>query len=69
MELARSTVVSIVSKMSVAYIALGSNLGDRGGALHQALRLLTSLGNLQSTSFMYKSEPMYHSDQPSFMNA
>lgn len=69
MEIARSGVVSITSKMSVAYVALGSNLGDRGGALNEALRLLASVGNLQCTSFLYKSEPMYHSDQPSFMNA
>ena len=52
-----------------AYIALGSNLGDRCGALHLAVKALRRLGSLQATSFLYESLPMYVTDQPRFLNA
>lgn len=52
-----------------AYIALGSNLGDRCGALHSAVKALRRLGSLQATSFLYESLPMYVTDQPRFLNA
>ena len=52
-----------------AYIALGSNLGDRCANLHAALRSLERLGSLDATSFLYESLPMYVSEQPRFLNA
>ena len=66
----------------LAAIALGSNLGDRFANIEAALRLLdepqlilapkeqwasTSLA-VVNTSFLYETEPMYVTDQPSFLN-
>ncbi|KAI9501578.1 trifunctional dihydropteroate synthetase [Coemansia spiralis] len=55
-----------------AYIALGTNVGDRLGNLHQALlRLNNDLpqSRLVETSFLYETAPMYEADQPQFLNA
>ncbi|KAJ1965996.1 trifunctional dihydropteroate synthetase [Dipsacomyces acuminosporus] len=55
-----------------AYIALGTNVGDRLGNLHKALRILgTDLpkSHLVETSFLYETAPMYVADQPAFLNA
>jgi len=51
------------------FIALGSNIGDRSAALIDALQRLRSLGDVVSTSFLYETQPMYVTDQPSFLNA
>ena len=54
----------------VAYIAVGSNLGDRFQNIRKALQLLELDGNvrLTQTSFLYETEPMYVTDQPNFLN-
>ncbi|PIA17345.1 Dihydropteroate synthase [Coemansia reversa NRRL 1564] len=55
-----------------AYIALGTNIGDRLQNLHQALdRLNTDLpmSHVAETSFLYETAPMYVADQPLFLNA
>ncbi|KAJ2712506.1 trifunctional dihydropteroate synthetase [Coemansia spiralis] len=60
------------SAMHAAYIALGTNVGDRLANLHQALvRLNTDLpaSHVVETSFLYETAPMYCTDQPSFLNA
>jgi dihydroneopterin aldolase / 2-amino-4-hydroxy-6-hydroxymethyldihydropteridine diphosphokinase / dihydropteroate synthase len=63
-------------------IGLGSNLGDRFANIEHALRLLENPYQLLDpaivgddakvavvdTSFMYETEPMYMTDQPSFIN-
>ncbi|KAJ2235318.1 trifunctional dihydropteroate synthetase [Coemansia sp. RSA 1722] len=54
-----------------AYIALGTNVGDRLANLHCALDLLrTDLpkSHLVETSFLYETAPMYVTDQPAFLN-
>ena len=58
----------------VAYIALGSNVGQRAKNIQQALRLLcedsaSSSVQLMSTSFLYESPASYVTDQPNFVNA
>ncbi len=58
----------------VAYIALGSNVGERAKNIQQALRLLcedsaSSSVQLMSTSFLYESPASYVTDQPNFVNA
>ena len=61
---------STVSRPVVdVYLAMGSNVGDRSAALHSAINELKSVGTLQSTSFLYETAPMYHTDQRSFLNA
>ena len=54
--------------MTVAYIGLGSNLGDREGNLRGALARLTELGGVRVSSFR-ETDPVGVTDQPRFLNA
>ncbi|KAL9008960.1 MAG: hypothetical protein Q9173_005972, partial [Seirophora scorigena] len=52
-----------------ALVALGSNLGDRVGMIEQACTEMQLRGlKVLRTSSLYESEPMYKTDQPSFVN-
>ncbi|MFN8138389.1 MAG: 2-amino-4-hydroxy-6-hydroxymethyldihydropteridine diphosphokinase [Fimbriimonadales bacterium] len=54
----------------IAYLGLGSNLGDRLANLQQALnRLDLRAGEVTKVSSVYESDPMYVEDQPAFLNA
>lgn len=56
--------------MSIAYIALGSNLGDKEANLRQALKMLLVKGlQIRSVSSFFKTEPYGVTDQPEFINA
>ena len=55
--------------MVTAYIALGSNVGDRLAHLQAALNRLATEVQLTKASHVYDSVPMYVTDQPSFLNA
>lgn len=55
--------------MSVAYIALGSNIGDRNCHLSDAARRLSALGAILAKSSLYETEPLEVTDQPWFLNA
>jgi 2-amino-4-hydroxy-6-hydroxymethyldihydropteridine diphosphokinase len=55
--------------MPTAYIALGSNLGDRAEALSSAISHLSRLGRVVALSSMYETEPVGYHDQPAFLNA
>ena len=56
--------------MSVAYIALGSNLGDKAANLGQAVKLLQAKGlQIRSVSSFFQTEPYGVTDQPEFINA
>ena len=54
-------------------LALGSNVGDRAGNMHRAVRELRHRGVLEVgslvTSSMYETAPLYVTDQPKFLNA
>ncbi|HXF70012.1 MAG TPA: dihydropteroate synthase [Thermoflexus sp.] len=50
-------------------IALGSNLGDRDGALREALRRLLEWVEIEAVSSFYETEPVGYVDQPRFLNA
>jgi 2-amino-4-hydroxy-6-hydroxymethyldihydropteridine diphosphokinase len=54
--------------VQVAYIGLGSNLGDRERILHAALERLSQLGALRVSSFR-ETVPVGVTDQPMFINA
>jgi 2-amino-4-hydroxy-6-hydroxymethyldihydropteridine diphosphokinase len=55
--------------MSIVYISIGSNLGDREENCKQALRLLQANGILiKKQSRMYDTEPWGVKDQPKFIN-
>ena len=55
--------------MTVAYLGLGSNLGDREGRLAEARRLLGERGaRLLRASRVVDTEPFGVTDQPRFLN-
>ena len=50
------------------YLALGSNLGDRGAYVRQALAALAPACSVTTVSPCYESAPAYVLDQPRFYN-
>jgi 2-amino-4-hydroxy-6-hydroxymethyldihydropteridine diphosphokinase len=54
--------------VAIAYLGLGSNLGERGKNLRQALRLLSLKANLEKMSSVYETEPVGYEEQPLFLN-
>jgi 2-amino-4-hydroxy-6-hydroxymethyldihydropteridine diphosphokinase len=57
-----------VSELAVAYLGLGSNLGEREENLRQALTLLSLKVNLDEVSSVYETEPVGYKEQPLFLN-
>ena len=55
--------------MTTAFIALGSNLGDRLETIHAAIGALAGLGKVVATSAIYETEPVGFADQPPYLNA
>ena len=52
-----------------AFIAVGSNVGDRFNMIRGALKEMDKRGlKVKKTSSLYESEPMYVLDQPKFLN-
>jgi 2-amino-4-hydroxy-6-hydroxymethyldihydropteridine diphosphokinase len=54
--------------VTVAYIGLGANLGDREGNLRASLERLAELGPVRASSFR-ETDPVGVTDQPRFVNA
>ena len=54
--------------MAVAYLCLGSNLGERETNLRQALTLLSPEVALGEVSSIYETEPVGYKEQPLFLN-
>ncbi len=52
----------------VAYLSLGSNLGDRVASLREAIGRLQSAGEVSRVSSFYETEPVEVTDQPWFVN-
>jgi 2-amino-4-hydroxy-6-hydroxymethyldihydropteridine diphosphokinase len=52
----------------IAYLSLGSNIGDRAANLNEALRRLRSLGEIVAVSSLYETEPVEVLAQPWFLN-
>jgi 2-amino-4-hydroxy-6-hydroxymethyldihydropteridine diphosphokinase len=53
----------------VAYLGLGSNLGDRRAQVEAAIRALAKLGRVAATSSFYQTLPEGGLDQPEYINA
>ena len=51
------------------YLGLGSNLGERQANLARALKLLSESVHIEQVSSLYETEPVGHTEQPSFLNA
>jgi 2-amino-4-hydroxy-6-hydroxymethyldihydropteridine diphosphokinase len=52
----------------IAYLSLGSNLGNREQNLREAIRRASTLGRMVSVSSFYETEPVEFTDQPWFLN-
>ena len=57
-----------VSELAIAYLCLGSNLGEREANLRQALTLLSPKVTLGEASSIYETEPVGYKEQPLFLN-
>src|SRR5512146_1385966 len=53
---------------SMAYLSLGSNVGDRERNLRAAISRLKEVGHVEAVSSMYETEPVEVTDQPWFIN-
>lgn len=56
-------------KAHLAYLGLGSNLGDRTANLERAREALRENGTIVRTSALYRTKPWGRRDQPDFFNA
>ncbi len=54
--------------MVEAFVALGSNIGDRVGNIRKAIEFLKEKASVSNVSSMYETEPMYLVDQNWFVN-
>jgi 2-amino-4-hydroxy-6-hydroxymethyldihydropteridine diphosphokinase/dihydropteroate synthase len=57
------------STKRTAYVALGSNMGDRVGMIEEACKEMDARGiKVKRTSSLWETEPMYVLDQDRFVN-
>ena len=54
--------------MAIAYLCLGSNLGERKANLGKALELLSAKVTVDDVSSIYETEPIGYKEQPLFLN-
>jgi len=54
--------------VEVAYLSLGSNLGDRAANLRVAIAELNAAGFVRAVSAFYETQPVDLEDQPWFLN-
>jgi 2-amino-4-hydroxy-6-hydroxymethyldihydropteridine diphosphokinase len=57
-----------VGETVTAYIALGSNLGDRYQQLADALTRMAQVVRVDAVSMIHETEPVGYVDQPKFLN-
>jgi 2-amino-4-hydroxy-6-hydroxymethyldihydropteridine diphosphokinase len=55
--------------MNLAYLSLGSNVGDRQAHLRDALTRLGAAGRIVAVSSLYETEPVEFTSQPWFLNS
>ena len=54
--------------MSIAFLLLGSNLGNKEGNLRNAIKLLKKIGKVKKQSAIYETEPWGFNDEKNFFN-
>ncbi|MCR5271590.1 MAG: 2-amino-4-hydroxy-6-hydroxymethyldihydropteridine diphosphokinase [Lachnospiraceae bacterium] len=66
----KSVSVDITRKWHVAYISIGSNIGDRERYMHEGVKAIDKLDTCKvtMTSKFIETEPYGKTDQPKFMN-
>ena len=68
MEFGRVQLNSMPPVLNLAYLSLGSNMGDRETHLHEAIARLQSEGRVVSVSSFYETEPVEFTEQAWFLN-
>jgi 2-amino-4-hydroxy-6-hydroxymethyldihydropteridine diphosphokinase len=53
---------------NLAYLSLGSNIGDREAQLRQAIARLEATGHITAISSLYETEPVEFTQQALFLN-
>jgi 2-amino-4-hydroxy-6-hydroxymethyldihydropteridine diphosphokinase len=53
----------------IAYIGIGSNVGDREANCRKAVELLAEAGGIIALSSLYRTEPVGYHEQEDFINA
>ncbi len=53
---------------TLAYLSLGSNIGNREAHLREAQDRLTAVGRVTTVSSFYETEPVEFTEQPWFLN-
>ncbi|NTW58685.1 MAG: 2-amino-4-hydroxy-6-hydroxymethyldihydropteridine diphosphokinase [Nitrospirae bacterium] len=53
----------------IAYIGIGSNVGDREANCRKAIELLAKAGRIVRISSLYRTEPVGYHEQDDFINA
>ncbi|MCX6665541.1 MAG: 2-amino-4-hydroxy-6-hydroxymethyldihydropteridine diphosphokinase [Euryarchaeota archaeon] len=54
--------------MSVVYLSLGSNMGDKEDNIRNALKLIEDVDEIKKVSPLYQTEPIGFKDQSYFLN-
>lgn len=54
---------------NLAYLSLGSNVGDRESHLRSAITRLSAIGEVKSVSSLYETEPVEFTEQALFLNS
>jgi 2-amino-4-hydroxy-6-hydroxymethyldihydropteridine diphosphokinase len=54
--------------MAIAYLSLGSNLGNREANIKSALKMMGQKVRIVKVSSLYETEPVGYKDQPWFLN-
>jgi 2-amino-4-hydroxy-6-hydroxymethyldihydropteridine diphosphokinase len=57
-----------LAQAHLAYLSLGSNVGNREANLREAIGRLAAVGRFVSLSSSYETEPVEFTDQPWFLN-
>ena len=57
------------SRVTLAYVGLGANLGDARATLAGAVESLVELGEVRAVSPLYETDPVGLEDQPPFLTA
>jgi 2-amino-4-hydroxy-6-hydroxymethyldihydropteridine diphosphokinase len=59
----------VITMAVIAYIGLGSNVGDSGAVIRQAIGMLSEAGRVVHVSSLYHTEPVGYREQDDFINA
>jgi 2-amino-4-hydroxy-6-hydroxymethyldihydropteridine diphosphokinase len=65
---ASSLTLSSPTMLTLVYLSLGSNVGDREAQLRDALARLGAAGRVAEVSSFYETEPVEFTEQPWFLN-